>query len=389
MAKMFYSLDEAMAKLGCKEDRIRQAVRDGKLREFRDAGKVNFKSDEIEMLAAEIAGDAGANEQSPLSDADMELSASLGPISLADTDDNPMPDLSSSGSLGSLNLADTGVDVGGSTGGATTPGGSTPGGSTPGGSTTGLTSSIGGTTFDLADASGIDLASTGEDMVSLDEDLSSASDDATSAGTKKDDTVVSSVGISVFDEDDIAEESADPMAKTVMSGTSSGTGLEGVGSGSGLLELTRESDDTSLGAELLDEIYPGDEGTVEMGEATRAGLEGALPDDTPAPAPSVDSDVYDSVEDDSPTSPTAAKPRARVAAISTSDAFSGGATALVTVSIVMMLISGLAMASMIRGVWPPILGFVYNKLWMFGLGAVVIGGIATAVSVVLAKRSAA
>jgi len=33
--------------------------------------------------------------------------------------------------------------------------------------------------------------------------------------------------------------------------------LEGVGSGSGLLDLTRESDDTSLGAELLDEIYPG------------------------------------------------------------------------------------------------------------------------------------
>jgi hypothetical protein len=32
--------------------------------------------------------------------------------------------------------------------------------------------------------------------------------------------------------------------------------LEGVGSGSGLLDLTRESDDTSLGAELLDEIAP-------------------------------------------------------------------------------------------------------------------------------------
>ena len=33
--------------------------------------------------------------------------------------------------------------------------------------------------------------------------------------------------------------------------------LDSVGSGSGLLDLTRESDDTSLGAELLDEIYPG------------------------------------------------------------------------------------------------------------------------------------
>jgi hypothetical protein len=35
--------------------------------------------------------------------------------------------------------------------------------------------------------------------------------------------------------------------------------LETVGSGSGLLDLTRESDDTSLGAELLDEVYASDE----------------------------------------------------------------------------------------------------------------------------------
>lgn len=35
--------------------------------------------------------------------------------------------------------------------------------------------------------------------------------------------------------------------------------LEAVGSGSGLLDLTRESDDTSLGAELLEEVYSGDE----------------------------------------------------------------------------------------------------------------------------------
>jgi hypothetical protein len=35
--------------------------------------------------------------------------------------------------------------------------------------------------------------------------------------------------------------------------------LEAVGSGSGLLDLTRESDDTSLGAELLEEVYSGEE----------------------------------------------------------------------------------------------------------------------------------
>jgi hypothetical protein len=48
----------------------------------------------------------------------------------------------------------------------------------------------------------------------------------------------------------------DPMAQTAAPGLGGGSdlNLEGVGSGSGLLDLTRESDDTSLGAEILDEI---------------------------------------------------------------------------------------------------------------------------------------
>ncbi len=67
-------------------------------------------------------------------------------------------------------------------------------------------------------------------------------------------------GISVFDASEIGD--ADPLAQTQMTSTGSVTddaelALESVGSGSGLLDLTHESDDTSLGAELLDEIYPG------------------------------------------------------------------------------------------------------------------------------------
>ena len=47
------------------------------------------------------------------------------------------------------------------------------------------------------------------------------------------------------------------MAQTAINaGIGDQVNLEGVGSGSGLLDLTRESDDTSLGAELLDEISP-------------------------------------------------------------------------------------------------------------------------------------
>ena len=66
-------------------------------------------------------------------------------------------------------------------------------------------------------------------------------------------------GISVFDtghgEDDSAIGDGTHVGDTVEDDLS----LEAVGSGSGLLDLTRESDDTSLGAELLEEVYSGEE----------------------------------------------------------------------------------------------------------------------------------
>ena len=62
-------------------------------------------------------------------------------------------------------------------------------------------------------------------------------------------------GISIFGSEE--NEPADPSAQTnIASNVPDQVSLESVGSGSGLLDLTRESDDTSLGAELLDEIAP-------------------------------------------------------------------------------------------------------------------------------------
>lgn len=58
--------------------------------------------------------------------------------------------------------------------------------------------------------------------------------------------------------------------------------LEAVGSGSGLLDLTRESDDTSLGAELLEEVYSSDD-NVEI-PANASGLFEAAGADSPGEA---------------------------------------------------------------------------------------------------------
>ena len=111
--------------------------------------------------------------------------------------------------------------------------------------------------------SGIGLASsdTGRtDAISLaDSDIKPAA---------KEDTVVT--GQNMFDTGEV--KPADAAAQTqIQSAIDDQLSLEGVGSGSGLLDLTRESDDTSLGAELLDEIYPGGDskaGAKAVGSST-------------------------------------------------------------------------------------------------------------------------
>ncbi len=125
----------------------------------------------------------------------------------------------------------------------------------------------------------------------------SAIDDAI---TLKDDTAASpaidpneATGISVFDAGEI--DAADPLAQTQVTGPmidDEELALESVGSGSGLLDLTRESDDTSLGAELLDEIYPGgDTGTgtgisMESAVGSSGVFDGAISMETGASGPS-------------------------------------------------------------------------------------------------------
>ena len=103
---------------------------------------------------------------------------------------------------------------------------------------------------------GIPLADAGPDDTDAISLADSMADGADGAGEPVDPR--ETTGISVFDAGEV--EPADPMAQTQVTQPhidDEELALESVGSGSGLLDLTRESDDTSLGAELLDEIYPG------------------------------------------------------------------------------------------------------------------------------------
>lgn len=85
-------------------------------------------------------------------------------------------------------------------------------------------------------------------------------------------------GISIFDTESTEEGDANAVTRITES-TQPELSLESVGSGSGLLDLTREGDDTSLGADLLEDVYKGDE---EGGGADTQGASGLFEPTTAA-----------------------------------------------------------------------------------------------------------
>ncbi|MHC4990782.1 MAG: helix-turn-helix domain-containing protein [Planctomycetota bacterium] len=125
----------------------------------------------------------------------------------------------------------------------------------------------------------IDLLSAGEDEMGDSEVHLELEDTSGGSGMALDESAISleesreGTGISVFDTDHGMDDSATEATDATDSGVrvdEEELSLESVGSGSGLLDLTRESDDTSLGAELLEEVYSGDE-NIEI-PASASGL---------------------------------------------------------------------------------------------------------------------
>lgn len=255
MAKMFYTMEETKASLGRNEEEIKQLAREGRLREFRDGPRLMFKADQVEQLKGELGGGggdainiAGGGESgAPIGlVGDSRAGSSIG-SGIALVENIPSPgvgakgdthvDIGLSGSLGG--------SVGGSVSGIPSPGRSGP--RDPGASHVGSGSGI------------LNIGSGG-------------------AGGSR-------AGITVFDVDD--SQKVDPSAQTAINpSVQDQINLEGVGSGSGLLDLTRESDDTSLGA-VFDELTPGARRTPSGHRAapatmeTQSGTDFAVPEARP------------------------------------------------------------------------------------------------------------
>jgi len=226
MAKLFYTLTEAGERLGKTEEEIRDMAQSGQLEEMRDGDQVMFKRQQVDLLA----GDGDASDELDLdfsvdgSSIGIDLTDSVPDSPAQGTDITADIEEPSGGGSGGYGLSDSGTNLG------------------LGGSGSGLDLGGSGFGFDLGDSgsgAGLDLGS----------------DPNSDSGL--------GVAFEGGEDDDSAETRVADAVDEELS-------LESVGSGSGLLDLTRESDDTSLGAELLDEVWEGEE-SGEFG-ATASGL---------------------------------------------------------------------------------------------------------------------
>jgi len=238
MAKMFYTLNEVCEKLGKTEDEVKAMVVSQEIEEFRDGDNLVFKVEQIELLKPEQAEDLDLD----LDGSALDLGDSFGlggsasgSIGLAESQSADMP----AADLGGPDISAHGES---------------------------------GSAIGLGDASSM---ASGPAMPKDDLDLSAEMD---VPGDGSD----ASASVSAFDGAAISDAGDTQLGE----GLDDDLTLESVGSGSGLLDLTRESDDTSLGAELLEEVYSSDE-EDDFPAATglfEAAADGDSGDEAPQPA---------------------------------------------------------------------------------------------------------
>lgn len=183
----------------------------------------------------------------------------------------------------------------------------------------------------------------------------------------------SETGVSVFDADEV--DAADPMAQTVVSDSPPSDedelALESVGSGSGLLDLTRESDDTSLGAELLEEIYPSS-GSAEAGESQGGEMQGIFESGGAEGGEAELGELESSGEPQGAAASGAAM--AVVEAEPRDPAGSGWTAGLLIGALVALAAGSLVMVSTLNGVQVPLLDALAGNLPMYA-GALAAGSL--------------
>jgi excisionase family DNA binding protein len=411
MAGMFYSLQEAAEKLGKTEDEVRKLGESGKLRLFRDGSNLLFKIEEVNTLAAErLDDDLGlglepaepgtdifTDAQEPTaedlmldlgeetaaaksgSDADLDIGSALDFKSESAEESKAEPpaelDAESELDLEAAPAAEPQAEAEvkpAAEADASSELGLAPEEDQPAGAMEGEPTAP--------------VQEQPKEAAAAEEDISLASESGLAAGSDITDmdTALTGEGVNVLgDTSTGAETSGDSSAETVApAGESTEASLEEIeedvnldsfGSGSGLLDLSLQADDTSLGG-ILDEIY-----TSEGGEEGKAAATPGSVEDISAEVDHVTADTTELV-----SAPEAVMPMTAVAATTfmevPPDRASNIFGMLLFLPLLALLYTAIIAWAALCNAKPSILGPVQSIVWYIVGGAVVITGLVAAVA---------
>ena len=344
MAGMFYSLQEAAEKLNKPEEEVKELAKQGTLREFRDGSNLLFKVDEVEALVSEIGAPAfkegPAPPEEPVEPAPpIELEEPTEPVGIEEPGLAPIPEQAFEPEQ------------------ARTP---------------------------EPPAEPEPLAEEEEILLAPETGVPAAESGLTDA-----DTALTGEGINVLGEtdrdypvtDDTMGETAGTMGTT---GTTPEASLEEIeedvnldsfGSGSGLLDLSLQADDTSLGG-ILDEIY-----TTEGGEE---GQEPAETGSTVEEAPGAEQMLMeeDLVE---PQAVPQVPAMAQAYVESEPDVQSNTLGLLLFLPLLLLLYTAIVAVAGLRGVMPSILAATQGAIWYIVIGAIVVAGVIVGAAFMLSR----
>ena len=341
MAGMFYSLQEAAEKLGKTEEELKQMVKHGKLREFRDGPHLLFKTEEVEALFGDtaFAAKTEAPEPAPLAgpaEPELELAEIETPqspeIPTPEQPEIELPELEALLHEGPA-PAEQGIDteeilLAPETGAPAPP----------------------------SELTNADTALTGEGVSVLGE----TDKDYKVTDDTMDETVASTGTTGATPEPSLEEIEEDVKMDTF-------------GSGSGLLDLSLQADDTSLGA-ILDEIYAG-EGAEAPARAAPVEEDAAPLTVEPAEA-EVPAGEIPEEELVPPTAPGGLE----VATVAPAyielepDTVSNTLGMLLFLPLALLLYTAVVAVAGLKGVMPSILAKAQGIIWYIMLGMVVLAG---------------
>jgi len=301
---MFYSIKEVSEKLGKSEDEVRQIVKSGRLREFRDGPNLLFKVDEVNSLLSDTSFMA-VNKPSDTAAAAKSEEAGADEILLApETTESPEK---------------------------------------------------GGEELQLTDA----------------------------------DTQIVDDGIKVLgDTDSLSKEGSDetsgsPGKEASLEEIEKDASLDTFGSGSGLLDLSLQADDTSLGG-ILDEIYtPGGEGKAPAaGEPAAA----SAPAEGSAMEVAAEADQMISAEQFPETPVAAPAAMAMAYAEPAPDAMSNALGVMLFIPLLAVIYTIIAAISALSSVTPDIVKKSQAFIWYIAIGMAVASGLIAIMGMVMGRE---